>query len=90
MIAIYKDTIYKIRNHSCLIIVHNHPTSLRQDQSVAVATTNFTETKKRKTKKDNVTKPTLYAYVWDPNRLVRVGHDYRLYYFIKFIQVTSK
>ena len=34
---------------------------------------------------DNVTKPTLYAYIWDPLRLVKVGYDYRLYYFIKFI-----
>ena len=40
-LIITKDTIYKIRNHACLIIVYNHPTSLRQDQSVAVATTNF-------------------------------------------------
>ena len=36
-----KDNIYKIRNHKCLIIVYNNPTSLRQGQSVAVATTNF-------------------------------------------------
>ena len=27
-----KHTTYKIRNHACLIIVYNHPTSLRQDQ----------------------------------------------------------
>ena len=36
---------------------------------------------------DNVTKPTLYAYIWDPLRLVKVGYDYRLYYFIKFISL---
>ena len=29
------------KNHACLIIMFNHPTSFRQDQSVAVATTNF-------------------------------------------------
>ena len=40
-IILAKDTIYKIRNHVCLIIVYNHPTSLRQDQSVVGATTNF-------------------------------------------------
>ena len=36
-----QDTIYKIKNHACLIIVYNHPTSLPQDQSVAVANTDF-------------------------------------------------
>ena len=44
MISIFhvsKDTIYKIRNHTFLILVYNHPTSLRQDQSVAIATANF-------------------------------------------------
>ena len=41
-----KDAIYKISNHTCLIIVYNHPTSLRQDQSVAIATTNFVYTNK--------------------------------------------
>ena len=30
-----KDTIYKIRDHACLRIVYNHPTSLGEDQSVA-------------------------------------------------------
>ena len=36
-----KDTLYKIKNQAFLIIVYNHLTSLRQDQSVAVATTSF-------------------------------------------------
>ena len=45
MVDIIKDTISKIRNHICLIIVYNHPTSLRQDQSVAIATTNERRTK---------------------------------------------
>ena len=45
-----KDTINKIRNNACLIIVYNHPTSLRQDQSVAVATINFAQTNERRTK----------------------------------------
>ena len=36
-----KDTMYKIRNHAFLIKVYNHPTYLRQDQSVAETTTNF-------------------------------------------------
>ena len=44
-----KDTIYKIRNHVCLIIVYNQPTSLRRDQSLAVATTNFAYTNERRT-----------------------------------------
>ena len=39
--VLVKDNIYKIRNHAGLIIVYNHPTSLHQDQSVAIATTNF-------------------------------------------------
>ena len=34
---------------------------------------------------DNVTKQTLYVYIWDPLRLVKVGYDYMLYYFMKFI-----
>ena len=29
-----KDTIYKIRNQACLIIVYNHPTSLSQDLDI--------------------------------------------------------
>ena len=41
MIAKSKETIYEIRNHACLLIVYNHPTSLCKDQSVAIATTNF-------------------------------------------------
>ena len=36
-----KDTTYKIRNHAFLILVYNHPTSLCQDQSMAIATANF-------------------------------------------------
>ena len=41
-LVIIKDTICKIRNHACLLLmVYNHPTVFRQDQSVAVATTNF-------------------------------------------------
>ena len=35
-IGIVKDTIYKIRNHAFLIIVYNHPTSLRKDKSEAM------------------------------------------------------
>ena len=31
-----KDTIYKIRNHACIRILYNHPTSLRQEQSVGM------------------------------------------------------
>ena len=46
-----KDTMYKIRNHTCLILVYNHPTSLRQDQSVGIATINFAYTNERRTKK---------------------------------------
>ena len=38
---------------------------------------------------DNVTKSTLYAYIWDPLRLVKVGYDYRLHYFIKFISLCK-
>ena len=38
---------------------------------------------------DNVTKPTLLsnipAYIWDRLRLVKVGYDYRLYYFISLL-----
>ena len=34
---------------------------------------------------DNVTNPTLYAYILDPLRLVKVGNDYKLYYFKQFI-----
>ena len=41
VLVIIKDIINKIRNHACLIIVYNHPTSLRQDQSVAIANANF-------------------------------------------------
>ena len=44
MISIFlvsKDTTYKIRNHAFLILVYNHPTSLCQDQSMAIATANF-------------------------------------------------
>ena len=29
------------------------------------------------------------AYIWDPLRLVNVGYDYRLYYFIKFISLCK-
>ena len=36
-----KDNKYKIRNDAFLILVYNHPTSLHQDQSLPVATTNF-------------------------------------------------
>ena len=57
--------------------MYNHPTSLRQDQSVAVATTNV-ELKMQ----DNVTKPTLYAYIWIPLRLVKVGIRLRFSYII--------
>ena len=39
-----------MRNHACLVIVYNHPTSLHQDQSVAVAATDFTETNKHRTR----------------------------------------
>ena len=38
---------------------------------------------------DNVTKPTLYAYIWDPLHLLKVDYDYRLYYFIKFISLCK-
>ena len=31
-----KDTIYKIRNHTCLRIVYNHHTYLVEDQSLAL------------------------------------------------------
>ena len=41
LFLVSKDTTYKIRNHAFLILVYNHPTSLRQDQSVAIATANF-------------------------------------------------
>ena len=27
----------------------------------------------------------LYAYIWDPLRLVKVGYDYMLYYFMKLL-----
>ena len=57
--------------------------NMRQDQSVAIAATSFAQTNAHRT--NNITKPTLYAYLWDPLRLVKVGYDYRLYYFIKFI-----
>ena len=69
--------------------MYNHPTSLRQDQSVAVATTNFALTNERRTR--NVTKQKLYAYIWDPLRLVKVGYDYRLYYtyFISLFKIGS-
>ena len=40
-IVMAKDTIYKIRNHACLIILYNHPTYLLQNQSLGVATSNF-------------------------------------------------
>ena len=39
-VAKIKDTIYKIRNHACIRILYSHPTSLCQDQSVPMATTN--------------------------------------------------
>ena len=29
------------KNHTCITKLYNHPTSLSQDQSVAIATTNF-------------------------------------------------
>ena len=35
---------------------------------------------------DNVTKPMLYAY---PIRLVKVGYDYKLYHFKKFISLCK-
>ena len=35
-----------------------------------------------------VTNPTLYAYIWDPLPLVKVGYDI-LYYFIKFISLCK-
>ena len=59
-----KDTRYKIRNHAFLIIVYNHPTSLHQ----------FFLAYERRTK--NVTKSSLYAYIWDPLRLVKIGYGY--------------
>ena len=49
-LGLCKDSIYKIRNNAFLIIVYNHPTSLRQDQSVAIAITNFALTNERRTK----------------------------------------
>ena len=39
-----------MKNDAFLIIVYNHVTFLGQDQSVAIATTNFAQTNERRTK----------------------------------------
>ena len=31
----------------------------------------------------------LYAYIWDPLHLVKVGYGYMLYYFMKFISLCK-
>ena len=49
---------------SCILILeYDHPTSLRQDQSVAVGTTDFAYTNGHRTK-NTVTKPTLYMPIF--------------------------